>query len=261
MSSIRMNKRISSMNEAGGRAFIVEHLGFQGKLCSGAAPRLLCEPATRIDKSGLGGYGVFAGAPLLRDGIVMAMCCPKRYSSLGSAQSALWSKGQRWDLQVSHKPQGPFIIDAGMPDLTGLLVNKDLVEAKHEEPQYLWDSINSLTDLFVFSHWAFANHSSEPNCKMLIHGATNDSVTVEWVALRDIKEGEELTYYYGKHPEEWCQLFKRGQACTGCVAPKRSWNVMGQTRNQARLLSELAARLDSVQDMELAQFLEEPSLA
>ena len=258
---MRKNSRLTAMDESDVRAFIVEHMGFRGLLRPGEVPRSLCEPQTVIAKSGLGGYGVFAGAPLKRRHVVMDMCCPQRFASDDAARAELWSKGQRWDLLVSRLTTGPWVIDAGMPDLTGLLVNKALVEAKLEEPQYMWEAVDSLTDLFVFSHWAFANHSTKPNCKMLVCTEDNYNVQVQWVALRDIKEGEELTYYYGKHNQEWCELFARGQVCTGCVAPKKPQCLLGQTRKHQKELSEIAARLDGVRDFDLDKFLEDPTCA
>jgi SET domain-containing protein len=51
--------------------------------------------------------------------------------------------------------------------------------------------------LLVFGYAMLYNHSNEPN---LFH-RTAGRLTIEFVALRDIEEGEELTHDYG--PEYW----------------------------------------------------------
>jgi SET domain-containing protein len=47
-----------------------------------------------------------------------------------------------------------------------------------------------------FAPFCFCNHSEEPNCEV-----TNDGTEVSIEALRDIKEGEELTIDYGYTPD------------------------------------------------------------
>jgi SET domain-containing protein len=78
----------------------------------------------------------------------------------------------------------------------------------------------------------YANHSCDPNCEV---EKTQRSIWI--VALRDIKEGEELTYNYGfeidDEPAQPCTC--GAKTCCGSILARHYWDRLTQTAPRSRL--------------------------
>ncbi len=76
----------------------------------------------------------------------------------------------------------------------------ETAQSSDEGSVYIFD-LNDTHDLDGNFDWniaRLANHSCDPNCE-----AQDDEGEIWFVALRDIKKGEELTFNYGYELEHW----------------------------------------------------------
>jgi SET domain-containing protein len=69
----------------------------------------------------------------------------------------------------------------------------------------------------------YINHSCRPNCE-----AITTARTIWIVALRDIKNGEELSYNYGYGAEDYAQYpcHCGAEQCCGYMLDRRYWGVI-----------------------------------
>jgi hypothetical protein len=86
-------------------------------------------------------------------------------------------------------------------EYVGNRITKDeSVQRCAENNEYIF-ALNNYTDLDGNVDWnpaRFLNHSCQPNCEALV-----DAGRIWIVALRDIREGEELTFNYGYDLEDY----------------------------------------------------------
>ena len=75
--------------------------------------------------------------------------------------------------------------------------------------------------------WTYANHAGNPNCIATTTSKHGDLVV--WVTLRDVLQGEELTYGYGKRAEDWerPQPVQNDGTANGDRRGTRSWRKRG----------------------------------
>eukprot|EP00928_Gymnodinium_smaydae_P006459 TRINITY_DN12290_c0_g1_i1.p2 TRINITY_DN12290_c0_g1~~TRINITY_DN12290_c0_g1_i1.p2 ORF type:complete len:137 (-),score=24.79 TRINITY_DN12290_c0_g1_i1:337-747(-) len=116
---------------------------------------------------GPGQLGAFAAQDLEADAVVVAMEQPRR---------------------VTQKQVERIVAETGLP-------RDAFPQVPHTKPAFRFD----LRLLEGRTAWYCLNHSWKPNLRMQVQGRDG----LQWVTLRPIKKGEELTYDYGQPDRTW----------------------------------------------------------
>lgn len=119
---------------------------------------------------GPGQLGCFATRPLQEGEVVLTMECPVRVSHA--------------KVQLLKQEHG--------------LSEDSFVHVVHTRPAYRFDETMLSGQV---PKWYRLNHSWTPNTRMTVAGDGH----VRWACLRDIDDGEELTFFYGEPDPAWCR--------------------------------------------------------
>jgi len=118
-----------------------------------------------------------------------------------------------------------------------LLYDKMLSQHKKNpnKPSVYTFSIDNEKDLDGDVWWNLAkyiNHSCNPNCESIME----EDNTIALFALRDIKEGEELSFNYGYDVDSWEEhpCYCGSKNCVGHIVSEEQWDKLEELKNKIK---------------------------